>query len=105
MIPTDLFDFYYPESPGSQNTDTSREAARSMDNDASTLRGQCLSALGSHDQTADEIAESVGESILTIRPRVTELKAKGKVFDSGKRRPNESGRNAIVWTLTKPEVP
>lgn len=100
----DLFSFRYPESSGSQNTDTSREAARSMDSDASTLRGQCLTALGSHDQTADEIAESVGESILAIRPRVTELKAKGKVFDSGKRRPNLSGRSAIVWTLTKPEA-
>jgi hypothetical protein len=101
---SDLFDFYYPESPGSQNTDTSRDAARSMDRDALSLRGHCLAALGSHDQTADEIAESVGESILTIRPRVTELKAKQKVFDSGKRRPNLSGRNAIVWTLTKPTV-
>jgi hypothetical protein len=101
---TDLFDFHYPESPGSQNTDTSRDAARSMDNDASTLRCQCIAALAYRDLTADEIAESVGESILTIRPRVTELKARQKVFDSGKRRPNLSGRNAIVWTLTKPAV-
>ena len=102
---TDLFDFCYPESPGSQNTDTSREAARSMDSDASTLRCQCIAALAYKNLTADEIAETVGESILTIRPRVTELKAKGKVFDSGKRRPNQSGRNAIVWTLTKPTAP
>jgi len=99
---TDLFDFHYPEFPGSQDTDTSRDAARSMDNDASTLRCQCIAALAYRDLTADEIAESVGESILTIRPRVTELKAKGRVFDSGNRRPNLSGRNAIVWTLTKP---
>lgn len=98
----DLFDLCYPERPGSQNTDTSRDAARSIDSDASTLRGQCIAALASHNQTADEIAETVGESILAIRPRVTELKAKGKVFDSGIRRPNLSGRNAIVWTLTKP---
>lgn len=100
-----MSELHYPESPGSQNTDTSREAARSMDNDASTLRCQCMAALAYRNLTADEIAESVGESILAIRPRVTELKAKQKVFDSGERRPNLSGRNAIVWTLTKPTAP
>jgi hypothetical protein len=47
--------------------------------------------------TADEIAARLGESILTIRPRITELNKLCKIKDTGVRRPNSSGRNAIVW--------
>ena len=46
---------------------------------------------------ADEAAAVTGESVLSIRPRVTELVKKDLVFDSGQRRPNVSGRKAIVW--------
>ena len=51
------------------------------------LRGPC---------TADEAAEALHTSILSIRPRVTELKALGKLVDTGIRRPNASGRSAAV---------
>jgi hypothetical protein len=102
-IATELFNWgsdslRYPEAPGARHTDTSKAAAISMSDVASSLRGQCLAALKTRQLTADEIAEAVGASVLAIRPRVTELRMQGLVFDSGHRRPNASGRKAIVWT-------
>jgi hypothetical protein len=47
--------------------------------------------------TADEVADFVGESLLTIRPRMTELKRLGLLRDTGARRANASGRQAVVW--------
>ncbi len=91
----DLFSYRYPAA---QDTDTSRAAAGSMEDCAATLRGQCLAALETRNLTADEIAAAINETVLAIRPRVTELRMQGLVFDSGLRRPNESGRKAIVWT-------
>jgi hypothetical protein len=45
---------------------------------------------------ADSIAAMLDLSILTVRPRLTELRIMNLVFDTGIRRPNASGRNAIV---------
>jgi predicted ArsR family transcriptional regulator len=47
--------------------------------------------------TADEAASELGESILAIRPRLSELVALGKIEDSGLRRKNASGMTATVW--------
>jgi len=52
--------------------------------------------------TADEVAGRLGLSILSIRPRITELARLGKVRDSGERRRNGSGRKAIVWAAVFP---
>lgn len=51
--------------------------------------------------TADEIAQRLGISILTSRPRVAELVKKGYLQDSGQRRQNASGRPAAVWEIKK----
>lgn len=48
--------------------------------------------------TADEIATKLGESVLAMRPRLTELFKSGAITWSGKR-PNRSGRLARVWRL------
>lgn len=53
--------------------------------------------------TGDELAEALDVSILTIRPRLTELSHSGMIEDSGDRRPNENGRGTIVWAITKPK--
>jgi predicted ArsR family transcriptional regulator len=52
-----------------------------------------------HEQgaTADEIAAALGRSQFTVRPRCSELLARGLIRDSGVRRENLSGRSAIVW--------
>jgi hypothetical protein len=53
--------------------------------------------------TADEIAFAIGRGILTVRPRVSELARAGILTDSGARRPNSTGRRAIVWVLADKE--
>lgn len=96
---TDLFT--YPHAPGAQDRDTSRAAAAEVD--APQLRGRALAVVEkSNGMTADEVAGKLGLSILSIRPRMTELARLGKVRDSGQRRPNASGRNAIVWAPVFP---
>ena len=96
----DLFTFAarYPHTPGHRDTDTSREAASDI---ASRVTGLRLAVLGAleQDRTADECASALGESVLAIRPRLTELKRLGRIADSGLRRPNASGKRAIVWRL------
>ena len=52
--------------------------------------------------TADEVAGRLGLSILSVRPRISELTRLGKVRDSGHRRRNTSGKNAIVWAAIQP---
>lgn len=47
--------------------------------------------------TADEIADALKRSILTVRPRVSELNKAALIRDSGERRRNASGHGAIVW--------
>jgi hypothetical protein len=89
----------YPESPGwkSDDTETSREAAKSMAIPAKTLRDKCHAALKGSAMTADEVAELIGASVLSVRPRVSELKAQGKVEATAKRRCNVSKKTAVVW--------
>lgn len=90
----------YPNQPGSRETDTSRDAAASMEASASTLRQMCVRSLRNDGPgTADGVAGRVGVSILSIRPRFTELKRDGKIVDTGHRAKNDSGRNAIVWAI------
>ncbi len=90
---------HYPQSPGwkAEETETSREAARSVETPAKTLRRKCHEALKGAAMTADEVAELLGASVLSVRPRVSELKAQGKVEATDKRRCNVSGKTAVVW--------
>ena len=90
-------DSSYPYLPGFQDTDTSKAAADGIAPSASTLRLAALQVLKAGPRTADEVAAVMGESILAIRPRITELNQQGRVYDTGKRRKNSSGRTAIVW--------
>jgi len=90
----------YPESPGFKEPTTSRDAARSMESTAATLRVEVLAAIaaaGEHGSTADEAAKAIGQTVLAVRPRVTELLAEGLIVDTGRTRKNESRRNAKVW--------
>lgn len=64
------------------------------------LQARCLEALRERPLTADEVADAIGESPLSIRPRITELRGLGRVVDTGERRRNASGRSAAIWRLT-----
>lgn len=96
-----IFDLpQYPHEPGYQNTDTSLQAAIEMKPKAEVIRLrvlECLDWAGSQGRTPEEIAARIGETVLNVRPRCTELKEAGKIMDSGIRRKNENGKNTIVW--------
>jgi len=94
-------DFIYPNVPGSKARDTSYESAVAIAPCAKTLRDQAFTLLLERDSTADELAEAMNASILAVRPRVAEIVAKGKAYDSGMRRRNSSGRSAIVWRAVR----
>lgn len=89
----------YPHSPGFKKRDTAKKAAREMKPKAPTLRDACLKVLRQRGtgMTADEIAAELGKSVLSIRPRVSELAALGSLEDTGLRRDNRSMKQAIVW--------
>jgi predicted ArsR family transcriptional regulator len=95
----DLFDDgpIYPDSPGYKEGDTSREAADSMEERAGTLRRLAFDYIRTHPyHTADEIAEALGETVLAIRPRISELRVKELIVNDGKGQ-NRSGRPAHKW--------
>jgi len=100
--PADLFEHAdrYPNAPGFKARDTSAEAAEAAKPKAPLLRNLCLDLLiQSTGLTADEVAGRAGFSVLSIRPRLTELSALGLIVDSGERRRNDSGKRAIVWKV------
>jgi hypothetical protein len=92
---TDLFS--YPHSPGWKSPDTSRDAAHAMHGSAKILRDRVLAAIKREAGTADEVAGRLGESILSVRPRLSELARMDKIERTGERRQNASGMNAAVW--------
>lgn len=89
----------YPRAPGHRRVPTSVEAAAEIGPRAANLRARVLEVLRRGPATADETAESMGESALAVRPRFSELRVLGLVADSGGRRVNRSGRRAIVWRI------
>ena len=87
----------YPHTPGAKRTGTSKLAADSMRERAPTLRDRVLSILKLESLTADEVAQNLAQSILSIRPRLSELLALGKIVETSERRRNQSGKLATVW--------
>ncbi len=77
--------------------DTRRAAQEALAERVPRLRAAALEALRALPQTADEVAAAMGESILAVRPRLSELHVAGLIHDTGLRRANASGRSAIVW--------
>jgi hypothetical protein len=98
----DLFDGGgYPDKPGHKShDDTTLAAAEAIASRAATLRAKAYAMLKVRRMTADECADTMGESVLAIRPRFSELRTKGLIRDTGNRRPNRSGHSAIVWEIT-----
>lgn len=47
--------------------------------------------------TAHETSAATGFDRVAVQPRISELRRKGLVVASGKRRRNPSGKTAIVW--------
>lgn len=91
----------YPITPGFKEETTSREAAKSVDeNTKRKVHQNILDLIRERPRTADEISEALKLDWTYARPRVAELRAMGKIMPSGIRRPSSRGRSSIVWKLT-----
>ena len=90
----------YPDVPGHQNVETSIAAADALAPKLGRLQQLAERAIlnaGSTGLTADELATVLEMDRWSIQPRTTELRRKGLICDSGQRRPNATGKMAIVW--------
>ena len=98
----DLFQTY-PNRPGfKQHGGTSQDAAEAIEPRADTLRGKALAVIktaGPRGLTADEAADIMDRSVLSIRPRISELLELGLIERNGQRRKNSSGLNADAYRL------
>lgn len=89
----------YPHRPGWKKRDTSRQAAEQISVVVTGLQSKVLEFIRSGPASADELASYIEISILSARPRCSELAKMGLIEDSGERRANESGKMAIVWKM------
>lgn len=97
----------YPDTPGHRGIETSVEAAESVAPKCGRLQKLTLKAIrdrGAFGLTADECAEVLGFDRYSIQPRTSELRRKGLIADSGKRRRNATGKSAIVWVAREFDV-
>jgi predicted ArsR family transcriptional regulator len=96
----------YPADPGVKaKSDTTTEAAKAMRGRAVVLRLMVLQALGVKPMTADECANALCESVLAVRPRFSELLARGMIEETEERHRNLSGKSAIVWRIRTETFP
>ncbi|WP_271528894.1 hypothetical protein [Bradyrhizobium sp. CCBAU 25338] len=89
----------YPKAPGFKSRGTSSMAARRIAPHATALRDRIHAFLKANypaSFTADEVAERLGASILSVRPRVTELLQGGLIIKTASRRKNVSGMSAVA---------
>ena len=93
--------FTYPDSPGYKEHTTSKHAAEAIKPRAGTLQARVLQVLLWFEGTPDEIASRMGETVLAVRPRVTELYKKTLIERTGEVRKNISGMPAHVYRLSR----
>jgi hypothetical protein len=96
----DLFGpFLYPEIAGSKErslNSASRKQAERVPNKA-LQRVVHTEMLRHGDGTADEVAARLAMDILTIRPRLSELRQLGMIVATEARRPSSRGTPSTVW--------
>jgi hypothetical protein len=99
-----MSELVYPDVPGFKVAGPSQDAATVVRGSAAKLRGSVLARIREcpGGATADEIAAYLNLSILSIRPRVSELNRTGEIEQTGARRRNASGMTATVWRIAKP---
>jgi predicted ArsR family transcriptional regulator len=97
----------YPNMPGWKGAKaTGREAAFAIAKDLPTRHAQVLAAIepyGPAGTTCDEIAGPLGLPVHVVRPRASELEAKGRLFAIGKRG-GSMGFAVTVYSTIKPDA-
>jgi predicted ArsR family transcriptional regulator len=99
-----MSELVYPDAPGFKAHGPSQDAAKAISGKANRMRAAVLAKIAQNPAgaTADEIAHELGLSVLSVRPRVSELKRSGEIRQTTMRRKNESGMTATVWQLAPP---
>jgi predicted transcriptional regulator len=99
-----MSELVYPDAPGFKVSGPSEQAAQTISGAANRLRAAVLAQFATYPggATADEVAKDLNLSVLSVRPRVSELNRMGEIKQTGGRRKNESGMTATVWQIAKP---
>lgn len=97
----DLLSARYPDAPGFKGRETSQAAADAIAPAAKTLRARVLDELRRAPGTPEQIAHRLKEPLMNIRPRCSELAAKGLIEDSEARGTAMGGRKAIIWRVAR----
>jgi hypothetical protein len=95
----------YPDTPGYKVLGTSREAVLRVTPRARRLLDRVHNFMKSRYPaafSADQVAEELGETILSVRPRMSELLRHGKIECTGARRKNQSGMTANCYRAIDP---
>ncbi len=85
---------------GNNHPETSRQAAEVAGRTAKTLRAavyRFIDSTGVNGATANEVHLHFNLDKNSTSPRITELKQKGFIVDSGTRRASEGCGKSIVW--------
>lgn len=96
----------YPDIPTAKpgSPETAFEAAESVAKAAKSREAKALALIRSREQRgciADEVADYFEWERYSSRPRLSQLKARGLIFDSGQRRIGASGRRQVVWIAAR----
>lgn len=87
----------YPDVPGYQKRDTSKDAAERVTEVRQMQEAIIASLRAWGDMTFYEMAEFLGKDSRRVQPRMSELAKQGKIVDSGKRHDTPYGRKGIAW--------
>jgi predicted ArsR family transcriptional regulator len=90
---------YTNEGIGYQNRDTSLKAASYDKNGKLSLREKAYKVIKQSllPISADQVADKLQKSFISVRPRITELVNEGRIRDSGKRGKSLWGKTCILW--------
>lgn len=97
------YDQYGGRPPHVRGSDTSREAAESIIDNARQLRAvvfSCVLSCGEIGVTCDQVEVVMSGRHQTISARIRELVNEGRIIDTGERRPTRSGRGARIYIAT-----
>jgi hypothetical protein len=97
----------YPDAPGFKASGPSEQVATAISSTAKTLRDQVreVIAMSPSGVTADDVAFKLNRSILSVRPRVSELRRLGDIRQAEGRGKNQSGMSASRWVIAPPLQP